>query len=240
MSKTMKKLSCILLAMVLVVGLAACGSKKDSSSEQKEATEEVDKEAKKEEEKPKPYVKGSVEGNHFESEWLNMQADFSDEYVMATEEEIAEMQSAGSEVLMNEEGQEAIEKTEEAGTVTNEMMVLALDGIPNCTVAVEKLALENITAKQYLTKTRDELIANMTEEFPIAFRGTLPAVMIAGEEFLCLRADMTVNGVLMSSDSYVRIKDSYAILINATYNKDTEDKKDELLSVFQPMEASEK
>lgn len=234
MNKKMKRLYCLCLAMILVLGLVACGSKKEKVEEpKKKVTDEADKEKK--EDKPQPYAKGKVEGNHFESEWLNMQADFSDQYVMASEEEMAQMQSAGSEVLLGEDGQEVVDQAQEEGKMVNEMMVLAPTGNPNCTVAVEKLPLKNFTAKQYLEATKQNLLNSITDELKIAMRGAMPIVEIAGEEFMCLRADMNMQGTRMSSNTYVRIKDGYAIVINATYNNDTEAQKDELLAVFKPM-----
>lgn len=235
MSKRFGRLGCLFLAIILVFSLAACGAKKDSGEDKTEAkTEDTKKEEPKKEE-PEPYVKGTVEGNHFESEWLNMKADFSEDYVMATEEEIAQMQSAGSEILMGEEGQEKVDKAQEAGVMTNEMMVASVNGVPNSTVAVEKLTLANMTAEQYLDATEKQLLASMTEEVQISISAERPAVTIAGEDYLCLMASVTVSGVSMESYSYVRIKDGYAVVINTTFTTDTEQQKDELLAMFQPL-----
>lgn len=258
-----KRLCCLCLAMFLVLGLAACSSKDDNTADKKQSTtDNADKEKQEEKQKedqdenkedepkdeteeqqketgeePEPYAQGTVDGNHFESAWLNMQADFSDEYIMATAEEIAQIQSAGSDMMLNEDGQEAIDGAQEAGTVTNEMMVMALSGIPNCTIAVEKLPMDNMTAKQYLMITKQNLVASITDELKIVIKGAMPTVVIAGEEFMSIEATMYMNGVELNSNTYVRVKDGYAIVINATFDESTAQQKDELLAVFQPMKA---
>lgn len=231
MSKVAKKLLCICLTVILALGLFACGSEK--SDDEKKVT--TGQEEQKEEKKPEPYAKGTVEGNHFESAWLNMQADFSEEYVMATEEEIEQIQSAGSEEMLNEEGQEMMEDAEEAGNVTNEMMVMALTGNPNCTLVVEKLPLENFTEKQYLEITKEGLQASVTDEIQIEVKDDMPTVTIAGVEYMCLEAVMSANGVELNSNTYVHIKDGYAIVLNATFDASTEQQKDELLAAFKPI-----
>lgn len=222
--------------MSLVFGLTACGSKSEKPKEpEKKVTDDADKTKKEEPEKkeePKPYTKGKVEGNHFESEWLNMKADFSDQYVMATAEEIANIQSAGSEELLNEEGQEIIDN---AQNVTNEMMAVALGGNPNCTLIVEKLPMENMTEKQYLEITKQSLLNSITDELKIAMRGEMPTVTIAGEDYMCLMADMHMGEVKLKSNTYVRMKDGYAIVFNATFDENTEAQKDEMLATFQPI-----
>lgn len=238
MNKMLKRLCCLCLAMLLMFSFAACGSKNNKPAKAKKST--TDNADKTKKEKPKPYAKGTVEGNHFESEWLNMKADFSDQYVMATEEEIAQMQSEGSEIMMNEEGQEIMDEAQEDGTVTNEMMVVAVSGTPNCTIVVEKLPLKNMTEKQYLQSTKEGLLSSMTEEVKIAVRGEMPTVVIAEEDYLCLQADISMGDIVMRSNTYVRIKDGYAVVINATFDADTETQKDEMLAAFQPIKHIEK
>lgn len=238
MSKMMRKLCCLCLAASLVLGLAACGSKKEKAPEpKKNTTDDADKTKKKEEpeEKPEPYAKGTVAGNHFESAWLNMQADFSETYVMASEDEISQMQSTGSQLMMDEEGKENADAVQREGIMTNEMMAVAVEGIPNCTLAVEKLALQNMTAKQYLQATRDALIQSITDDYKIAAKGAMPTVTIAGEEYMCLQATMHIEDLKLNSNTYVRIKDGYAVVLNVTFDESTEKQKEELLAAFKPM-----
>lgn len=241
MSKVMKRVLCICLSAVLVMGAAACGSKKNSGDDNRAAVEQEQQAEQKEEpeqpeekeEAPEPYVKGTVEGNHFESAWLNMQADFSEDYVMATEEEIAQMQAVGMEVMeVGEETQERLEEAQAAGIASYEMMVMALTGIPNCSVTVEKLALQNITEKQYLKAACDNLIASISDDLKIVVSGALLIVSIAGEDFMCMEATLNMSGVKMNSNTYVRAKDGYMIVITMSFTGETEEQKDALLDAF--------
>lgn len=242
MRKQMKRLCCLCLALLLVFSLSACRSKKNSIVGRKmSATDDADRkdepevEPDKNKETEEPYTKGMISGNRFESEWLNIQADFPEQYIMATEDEIAQLQSKGADQMMTEEGQEMIDKSQEMGNVTYEMMAVALSGNPNCTLAVERLPFKNFTAKQYLEITKQNLLKTITDDYKIVIKGIMPTVTIAEEEYTCLQAVMYMNGMEMNSNTYVRVKDGYAIVINATFNADTEQKKDELLATFKPL-----
>lgn len=243
MSKVMKRVLCICLSAVLVMGVSACGSKKnsDDADDNKAAVEQEQQAEQKEEpeqpeekeEAPEPYVKGTIEGNHYESAWLNMQADFSEDYVMATEEGIAQLQDAGSGIV-DEETQEAIDDAQEAGTSTTEMMVVGLTGDPNCTVAVEKLGFD-FNEIQYLEVAKKTLTAGITEEIEIEIKEEMPTVTIAGEEYTCMEATMTMYGINMNTNIYARAKDDYMVIINVTFTDDTAEQKDDLLAAFQPL-----
>lgn len=235
MKKGMKKLLCICLTLMLGLGLSACGSdNKSTASEPKteNVKEKAEKsEAVKEEVKEEPYVQGTVSGNHYESAWLNMKADFSDQFIMATQEEIEQAQSAGSEEMLTEDGKELVEEA----TVINEMMVVGIYGIPNCTIAVEKLPLANYTTAQYLEASKANIEASVTEDVGVTLDPEITKVEIAGQEYQCLKMVITTEGVELNSDIYLRVKDSYGVMINVTYNADSAAAKDEILAAFQPM-----
>lgn len=246
MKNAMKKLCCIGLTFVFVLGLSACGAKEPAVSEKDPApvveTEEDKKEVEQPEKEPEAepeadaFVKGTIEGNHYENAWLNMQADFPDDYVMATAEEIAQMQQAGSDMLLNEDGQETMEKGQENSEGGTEMTAVNVSGLPNCTLAVEKLPMKNFTAEQYLEASKKLLEAGVTDEIEMEVSEEMPTVTIAGEDYLCLQIKMTVQGITMNSNNYVRIKDGYAIALNVTYSPETEAGRDEILDIFQPVQ----
>lgn len=223
----MKKIACLCMSMFLMLGLTGCSSKKEEDKPKKDKTVEKTKK------KKIVYTKGKVEGNHFESAWMNMQADFSDQYIMATEEEISQLQSQGSDMM----GLEGMEESA-SQTVINEMMAVGLSGIPNCSVIVEKLALKNMTAKQYLEVAKQQLLNSMTDDFKVGMRSAITTVKIAEEDFSNLHASILTGGVSLYSDSYVRIKDGRAIVINVTYNETTKAQKDEILATFKPIKTT--
>lgn len=59
--------------------------------------------------------------------------------------------------------------------------------------------------------------------------------VIAGQEYQCLKAVMSINGMEVNSHVYVRVKDGYGITINTSCSADTEQQKEEILQAFQSM-----
>lgn len=231
-NKKMKRLLSVGLALFLMAGLVGCSSGSDEPKDTKTSTEAPSEEEDTEEE-AKPYERGTIDGNHFESAWLNIQADFSDQYVMLTEEEIAQAQSTGSELILNEDGQETLEETDTTGY---EMMVSGLNGVPNCTLGVEKLPLSNMTAAQYLEAAKQNFEQMSSADVEITALDEVPTVAIAGQDYQCLQLLVNTQGVQVNSNTYVRIQDGYAVLFNVTFTDDTAAQKDELLATFQVIE----
>lgn len=231
----MKRLLGICLAIFLMTGLAGCssdsGEPKDSNTENEAVTENDVSEA--EPEETKPYEKGTIDGNHFESAWLNVKADFSDQYVMLTEEEIAQAQTTGSEMMFDEQGQAALAESDSTGY---EMMVSGVNGIPNCTLGVERLPFSNMTVDQYIEAAKQSFEQVSSADTEISISEEIPIVAIAGQDYKCLQMTINVQGIQAHSNTYVRIQDEYAVLFNVTFTDDTAAQKDELLATFQALE----
>lgn len=237
MRKSLKKLCCVGAAVLLVFGLSACSPKEDNAASQKgnitDNAENKKDETSKKNIKTGPYEKGTVEGNHFESVWLNMQADFSDEYTILSEEEVDKLQAQGSAI--NGSSQE--EDAEELEAIKNEMMVMSLEGIPYCAMVIQKLPTENISDKEYLEIIGPSMAKSMSGQFEVEIKEETPTVIIAEEEYTCLQLVMYMDDIEMNSNVYVQMRDNYAITLNVVFDPSTEQQKDELLAAFQPMEA---
>lgn len=237
-----KRLWMILAAFMLSAALAGCsggsdGGKEDKSQKQEEKKEQdEDKQKEDAKEEVKEYAPGTVDGNHYESEWMNVRIDLPEGFVMATEEEIANIQEAGVQFLDDEE-KDKLNNALDEGTTFYEMMAATLTGSPNVNISVEKLPYKNATAEQYADVTKEVVEKSMTNGMTASFQDGTTDAVLGGQEYKCIAgtANVQAEGVSadLNMDMYIRVQDGYAIVVNITYTADTVAQKDELLAAFQ-------
>ena len=213
-----KRYVLIWAAVLILISLAATGctfakktaEKKSEVKAAQEQKKEEPEEEEKEEEKTEEYKKGTVNGSHFESEWMNIRIDLPESLTMASDEDIADAVDVGK-AYTTEERADLIEETYEQGTVIYEMMAAAAPGIPNINIVVQNTGMKNITSKQLAEYAKQNLESSLEEGAAYTPVEDIHTVEIAGESYECLKAKLSANGVQINSGLYVRVKSEYSI-----------------------------
>ena len=227
-----RKMGVVMAVLMLALALAGCSAGNEGGKEDKGQKQEE----KKQEEEKDPYVKGTVEGNHYENEWLNMRIDLPEDFVMATEEEQTNAQEAGGQFL-DEEGKDTMDKAYDSGIASYEMMAATLNGIPNANIALEKLPYKNATVEQYIEVAREAVEKSTTGGMTISFADDVADTDVGGQTYkrMAGTAQIEVEGgsAEFNMDLYVRVQDGYAVVITTTYTADTAAQNDAFLASVQ-------
>ncbi len=259
--KKMKKVLWLLLA-AMIFGLTACSGGKpqgmrpetakveDRKERQESGEEEEEQDEKQEgqgeeqnlaqkqdgEQTAEEYERGTVNGNYYESKWLGIKLNLSDDYVMATQEEFEQARETGADLIMTEEAQEKYDAA--AAAVVPEMAAVCLDGSAarmNISIAVEKLPLSNMTVEQYVTLARSGMENSVAGGTEMVF-GDTSEVEIAGETYVKQPLTTSVQGMSANIDMYMRIKDGRIALITLTYLPEQAAQADELIASIERYE----
>ena len=212
----MKKLFAVLISLIIVLGLCACGDK------QEEEKEEVE------------FSRGTVVDNVYTSEYANLKFAPSEDWVFASDEEIAEIMGYTSDEFILEDFQESIANNEYKSIYD----FMAQDNVTgaNVIVSYENLALTvggtSYDEEAYADATR-ELLSDMTTS-NIAYTFTdNETVEFAGEEYLTFSAEADYGGVLIDQIYYLRKIDKYMLAIIVSGQNDY---MDTILSYFSEAE----
>lgn len=252
------KVSWVMLLAMLAFVLTACsfgvpkgmkeeperGRKQETWQEEDESGQDEEGQAKKDEgqdlaqgkdQDAEPYERGTVNGNVYESKWLGIRLSFSEDYVIATQEEFEHAQETGADLIMSEEAQEKY--NEVAAALMPELMAVCISdgGRMNISIAVEKLPLANMTEEQYFMLSKQGMSRNLAEGTEMNF-GDTSKVEIAETTYTKMPITTTVQGISANVDLYMRVKDGHAVLITITYLPEQSAQAEELIGSIQKYE----
>ena len=173
------------------------------------------------------YEKGVLTENTFESAYIGVRYTASGDYVMATEAETLTLMGIGAETAGIDS------KTLDYALLTTvyEMMVSTPSGIPNLSVMVEKLPMQNITVEQYLGILKEQLSSVSSMKYDLS--GEIDSVSIAGQTYSRFIAHVEMSGIEMQQYYIFRKTDDRIIGFIGTCTPDTTDALDALLNSFE-------
>ena len=145
-----------------------------------------------------------------------------------TEEELNEMMGISQDML-SEDFNDLQLKIAEMNTV-QEMMCTAADGIPNVTIAAEKIQ-SNMTLEEYMEMLKSTLEQVTSMAYTVEL--TDEVVTIGGKDFTKLSAVAEVDGATLNQDFFAMIQGDRAVSITLTYAEGFEDAADEMLNSFE-------
>lgn len=225
--KNRRFLTSVLAAVLL---LAGCGSKTDTTD-----TQPADKPEDKEQETAAPdlgplFERGTVEGQSYVNSFFGIKADFGNEWVLASEDEIATMTAQTSETLNNEAAKKQIEE----GEAVMDFYAQNPRGAQTLNIYMEDLGLANASADMIITGTmnavKKELESQSFEDVTVE-KGT---TTFLGEEVPCINIFGRYTGLDFYEKQVFLIKGRNAASITAaSFN---EDHNDEILSLLQKTE----
>ena len=153
------------------------------------------------------YVVGTIDGNEFFSEWLNLRFTAPSGFIMATQEEMWEFTQLGMEVA---DIDPAIANWAEMA-VAFEMMAMTLDGMVSVTVLTERVMLRAMTVEQYfeamLQGVRDSL------GWIVDFNYDMEPVNFAGLEWYTATSTVQAFGMDFTYRYFVRRFDNRMAVI---------------------------
>ncbi len=192
-----KKLLALLLCVLLILSLAACGEKEEDvrgsveSGEKTDVSGAVTPEEEETPEEPEAEVSaGSLEGGVYTSTFLGIACELDSNWTYATEEELAEMNNLSSELVNDEELAELMENS----PTIFDMYAYADDGMTTMNIVLENLGvIYGITLDEdgYLDmgmETLEKALESMELEDMTIEKDT---VEFAGAEHVCVRVSAT-------------------------------------------------
>lgn len=229
----LKKLSVLLVCIFLCASiLAGCASTSPASSpvgagDTTPSADQVDTVSPSDnsEQSSDAYQKGTVTETSYSSDYANISFTAPEGYIMATAEELDEAVEFSSEVMYADVDKKILDYAK--ANVVYEMMVSDPSGAPNVSVMIEKLALRNMTEKQYLDNVKPQLMEIMEYTF-----ADYTTAEIAGETYTLLTATAEMEGVELIQDIYIRKKDDRIIGIIVSYLASIQEATDALLAEF--------
>ncbi|MDL2300680.1 hypothetical protein LJC01_03440 [Clostridiaceae bacterium OttesenSCG-928-D20] len=246
-----RKLIAIILALLAFSLLAACSDAKDEPSTSPDATIEespspdpVETETPEPEEsetpEPEPedddalkngtikgYDMGIVDGNVYESEWMNLRFTAPEEFTMSTTEELLALISVSLDAALKDENDKALFDAAAEKSVY-EMMATHSMGAPNIIVMAEQIP-NGMSEKSYMAALKNSLdLVEMDYVF-----SELYTTEVAGIEFTALDMDTTASGIEMKQTMLVSANGDRAYIMSLTYF-DAADK-DTMLNCFEAL-----
>ena len=173
------------------------------------------------------YKKGSVNGAHFESEYLNLQFTAPEGYTMQTEEQLLEFIDFGAEFI---DGIDVNLDYTKATTV-DEMVVSEPAGLPNLSLMVEKLPLSSMTEEAYIKQLK-EMLPQASSSMTFTFADELTTVEIAGKSYQKLSVVTEAYGMEMLQDYLFHKSGNRMIGFIVTYSAETTQEMQDLLDLF--------
>ena len=206
----MKKMITLLLALAMVFSLAACGKSADTP-------------------KTAELHRGTVEGNTYTSDFLNVTLTLDDSWEIADDEAMAQL----SGMVVDSFSDEDVKKQVENGSVIYDFYAMRSDGA-SLNIAIQKLGLTNGALM-----TEDAFAEANLKQLPDVLASSNITVTdiqkttfsFAGTEHAALTLTGTVQNIpLYETMSVVKIGSYVALITTATFY---EDGTAELLNLFQ-------
>ncbi len=197
----MKKLIALLLAVMMLFALCACGDKDDSAKpaddekEDVKSEENIDKEEEEEEEEDAEFELGTIKGRTYENESMGIGVKLEAGWQLLSEDEMYEMMGIVADMY---EGDELHDLILNSGTFYDMMAVTS--GVENMNVTVEKQTAA-VAAKYSAEDYAEAGKAGLEHAFAAAGYNLISCDIIsvdfAGEEHAAIMSHLEGNGVEM-------------------------------------------
>ncbi len=207
MKKSKMRASILVMMLVVVTMFSGCGSKKSNKKE---------------------YVKGTIDGNTYESEFLNLKFTAPEGYTMLTQDVMDQYAQFSSEIIYKDKDQTQIDYAK-AVTVYEMMVQESTSGAPNVNIVLENLLGKEVSITDYVEVSKQQLQASGIE---YTFGETTEDVELAGEKYTVLDCVGTYSGQELQQQLYIRKVGGRMMLLTVTYTEDTAEAKDALLASF--------
>lgn len=204
----MKKLRGSLVVLMLIAITMFSGCKKESSKLE--------------------YSKGTIDGDTFESEFLNLKFTTPKGYTMFPEEVMNEYVQFTSDIIYKDKDQQVIDYAE-AVAVYEMMCAESVTNSPNVNIVIENLLGREISLDDYIEASKQQLLGTGID---YTFGDTTEEVEIAGEKYMVLDCVGNYSGQELLQQMYIRKVGDRMMLLTFTYTEDTVEGKDALLAGF--------
>ena len=206
----MKKAMSLILALLLTVSLAACGGKSNEPD----------------------LHRGTVDGDTYTSEFLGLKLTVDEDWVIADDEQLAELSGVVKESFTDEEIRDQIEK---GGSVTDLYALNQADG-SSLNITIQKLSLVSgmlVTEDAYAEANLKQLPDALASASITVDKLEKTKVTFVGEEHVALALEGTIQDVPLYETLVMVKTGSYiACITAATFFEDTTA---DLLDMFQAL-----
>lgn len=219
----MKKLVCLLLAMVLMLSLFGCSGEKDPDDVRGDVTKNTSPS-----EEPK-FSLGTTESNTYKNEFLGISCTLSSEWVFYTDEQMRELNNIVGDVA----GEELAEKLEKA-SIIYDMYVTNVNDNSSINVNLEKvtsLQLKNATVKEILESQIDDIKTAYQNMGLTDTKVQYQKITVDGKEFDALVYSANAQGAGLYGTVFSFIKGNY--MANVTVTTVQTNKVDTILGYFE-------
>lgn len=154
----MKKITALLLALVLLVSLVSCGKIAEAAEKIGEEIKESSEDGSKNETATKKFSQGTVDGNTYKSEYLGIGVTLDENWVFATEDEIRQLNEQVISALGNIFGDDYEAALEQAPYET-EMYAMNNTDIGVIEINIENDGLQGLTmsVEEYMDIADEQL-----------------------------------------------------------------------------------
>ena len=222
----MKKLICLLLALVMLLALVGCDEPSESTPTEPTTPTTTQPPVT---DPPKPEIsRGSVDGTVYTNAYLGFEFHAPSTWVYSTDEEIAAMMNLGVETLLGSAYKDVIKDLSSA----YDMMVADVVSGSSLLTGYESLKyVSNITEEQYLAavKAQMENVSGVTVVFP----DTYDTVRLGQTEFMRAVCTSTAAGVTFTQVYYVHKVDGYMSFLILTVAAGCEYTLEQIEGMFQ-------
>ena len=187
---------------------------------------------------PSTYVMGTLSDASYESKWLNLRFDATEEVILPGRDEMEEMVPFGVTMIYGDQAGYLVDVTKQS--VFYEMMALHIGG-GNVLVQTEKLApgCENLSVEDYLVIVMNQL--KMAANVSYTIDETLYKVEVAGEKYLGFSTITDSFGEKTYQEFLCRKKENMFISLILTYQNDSAmDNVEYLLSLLKEYDTKSK
>lgn len=208
----MKKLTAMLLVLVMMLSLCACGEKNVSGtvSPQEEQTE-VD------------FQLGVTTGGKYESTFLGIGCSLDDSWSFASQEELAQMIGATAEMFDNEEYAEQMKNTD----MFYDMAAAADDGLVNINIIIQNMGLlygMALSEEKYIEISQEGLEEQLSSAGFTLEGVEAGTVTFAGQERSGLHITCTYQGIAYYCQQvYIKQGNYMSVITLASFFEDDTD-----------------
>ena len=200
--ESMKKIIALLLAFVLLFSLAACGSKPTIPQPGENSGSNSGGNAQQPEEE---FSVGKTEGSTYTNEFFKFALNLNDDWYIASDKELAEIQGLAIEGMNNEAAKKVFENGQAAylffaqNLATNENIQVIVEGVP----------LENLKVNQIIKNTAAALEESYKQQGIKVAKSEVTNITFDGRTETGLEVEASGNGVTVYQTYVAMIKGKY-------------------------------